>query len=266
MGGGDVEQINNIEIETLNRCNGRCSFCPVNVNQPQRKYAKMSEDLFRKIINELADMNYTKGISLFSNNEPFLDERIIEFHKYANEKLPRAVFWLFTNGTVLTLDKFLEIMPYLDGLIIDNYNDEKKLITPEIQKICDYIQGHPDLKDRVELHMRLQNEVLATRGGLAPNRIGDQDKYLVNASCTLPFRQLVVRPTGEVSLCCCDALGKYTMGDLNVQTIKEIWNSEKYKSIRAELTKNGRKNLLLCDHCDAPLNFGLYTERKRPIK
>lgn len=31
-----------IEIETLNRCNGKCSFCPVNVNEPQRPYHKMS--------------------------------------------------------------------------------------------------------------------------------------------------------------------------------------------------------------------------------
>ncbi len=57
----------------------------------------MTEELFRKIIDELAEMNYSNGISLYSNNEPFLDERIIDFHKYANEKLPPMQFLVFTQ-------------------------------------------------------------------------------------------------------------------------------------------------------------------------
>ena len=27
-----------IEIETINRCNGICPFCPINANEPQRPY------------------------------------------------------------------------------------------------------------------------------------------------------------------------------------------------------------------------------------
>lgn len=29
-----------IEIETINRCNGTCAFCPVNVNMPQREKSR----------------------------------------------------------------------------------------------------------------------------------------------------------------------------------------------------------------------------------
>ena len=105
-------EIKEIEVETLNRCNGKCSFCPVNALEPQRKYAKMSEQLFKKIIQELAEQNYSGTLSLFSNNEPFLDERIIDFYKYAREKLPGAKLSLFTNGSLLTLDKFKEIIVY----------------------------------------------------------------------------------------------------------------------------------------------------------
>ena len=49
---------NNIEIETVNRCNGTCSFCPVNKNQDPREYKKMPEELFKKIIKELKEINY----------------------------------------------------------------------------------------------------------------------------------------------------------------------------------------------------------------
>ena len=73
-----------IEIETLNRCNGKCSFCPINATAPQRQYAKMDEQVFKKIIDELSEMGFDRKVALFSNNEPFLDERIIDFAKYAS--------------------------------------------------------------------------------------------------------------------------------------------------------------------------------------
>ena len=205
------------------------------MNQPQRPYAKMTEELFRKIIDELAEMNYTNGIALFSNNEPFLDERIIDFHRYANEKLPHAVFHLYTNGSLLTFEKFLEIMPYLDKLIIDNYNDEGKINTPELEKIYAYIQEHHEYDKRVNFWFRLQNEVITSRGGQAPNKQGKNDSRAVRVFCALPFRQFIIRPTGKVSLCCNDPLGVYTLGDLNRQSISEVWNSEQYRKIRKEM-------------------------------
>ena len=210
----------------------------------------MTDDLFKKIIQELADINYSVSISLYSNNEPFLDERIIDFARYAREKLPNARFVMYTNGTLLTFGKFLEIAPCFDKFMIDNYNDNKQINTPELQKIYDYIQAHPEIQTRIFFSFRLQNQVLTSRGGQAPNKIDKNNKGAINVLCPLPFKQLIIRPTGEISLCCNDALGKYTMGDLNVQTISEIWNSEKYKSIRQEMLRNGRKNLLLCKDCD----------------
>ena len=234
----------------------------MNATQPQRPYAKMSEELFRKIIDDLADMNYSQGISLYSNNEPFLDERIIDFHKYAREKLPNAVFSMFTNGTLLTLDKFLEIMQYLDKLIIDNYSDELRITTPGLQEIYDYLQTHPELNARVKFWFRKQNEILTSRGGQAPNKKITKNPA-VNILCLQPFRQLVIRPTGELSLCCNDALGKYTLGDLRTQSISEAWNSEKAKAVRTEMLKNARKNLLLCADCDSLFAWNLVTNVKK---
>ena len=235
-----------IEIETVNRCNGKCPFCPVNVNQPQRPYAKMSTELFEKIISELAERDYEGRISLFSNNEPFLDERIIDFHHFARAKLPHAFFNLYTNGSLLSLDKFLAVIDDLDYLVIDNYNDQLQ-VNPSLQEVYDYLETHEELKSKVHFDFRLQNQVLLSRGGQAPNKKGVKG---LRARCLLPYRMMIVRPTGEVSLCCSDALGKYTLGDLNNNTVWEVWESENFNKIRQEMTKNGRKNLLLCKNCD----------------
>ena len=227
----------------------------------------MTEELFRKIIDELAEMNYSNGISLYSNNEPFLDERIIDFHKYANEKLPNAVFWLYTNGTLLTLEKFIEVMPYLDKLIIDNYNDQKEINSSELRKIYNYLQEHHEFDERVKFDLRPQTEIRTSRGGQAPNKQDMNDARAADVLCLLPFKQLVIRPTGEISLCCNDALGKYTLGDLNTQSISEIWTSDKYKAIRQEMLTHRRKNLMLCDKCDTIYTTSTlkpFLKRRRP--
>ena len=241
------ELFREIEIETVNRCNGICPFCPVNVHEPQRPYAKMTDELFHKIIQELADIHYTGQISLFSNNEPFLDERILAFHKYAREKLPDAFFNLYTNGSLLTLERFQELLKYCDRITIDNYNDDRE-VNPNLQDVYQYLHEHPELSEKVNFSFRLQNEVLLSRGGQAPNK--KNQARAENEICLLPFRQMIVRPTGEISLCCSDALGVYTMGDVKSQSLTSIWNSQKYEEIRHEMYVNKRKNLKLCNRCD----------------
>ena len=129
-----IPPINTIEIETINRCNNDCSFCPVNRNDDTRPFCKMSEELFKKIIDELAQNNYSGYISLFSNNEPLVDVRIFQFLKYAKDKLPNATHCMYTNGILLDDEKYIELVKYLDFLVIDNYDDDLKLL-PNVSEI-----------------------------------------------------------------------------------------------------------------------------------
>ena len=129
-----------IEIETYNRCNNICPFCPVNRNDDPRKPHFMDENLFNSIIDQLHHMDYRGYISLFSNNEPLLDKRIFRFIEIAKEKLPNAKHALFTNGLLLDVEKFLHLVNHLDLLIIDNYDDNFNLTGREIThfyKWCD---------------------------------------------------------------------------------------------------------------------------------
>lgn len=250
---GNVPLFNEVEIETINRCNGVCSFCPVNRNIDSRVEKKMSKQLFEKIIAELEEICYAGRLALFSNNEPLLDERIIEFSSYAREHLPKAKIHLFTNGTLLNLDIFLEIINYLDELIIDNYNQQLQLI-PSIKIIKEYVDscGDDTIRKKIKILLRKPNEILTSRGGDAPNR-----EKIIDVSedtCALPFQQLIIRPSGKVSLCCNDPLGKETLGDLTKETILDVWFGEKYRKIRENIAK-GRKYLKHCENCDTFMLF-----------
>lgn len=237
---------NHIEIETINRCNGSCSFCPVNHKADPREKKVMSEKLFQNIVNQLEELEYTGRFTTFSNNEPLLDERLIDFNRYAREHLPKAKMHLFTNGTLLTLDKFVKLIEVLDELIIDNYQQDLKLIKPcvEIEKYC---EEHPELKKKVTIDLRKPKEILTTRGGDAPNR--KQVASYAKDRCILPFKQIIVRPDGKVSLCCNDALGKYTLGDLTKESLIDVWYGPKFEMVRRCLYE-GRGNWGNCKFCD----------------
>ncbi len=234
-----------IEIETINRCNYPCKFCPVNKNIDKRPFKIMEIELFISMIEQLKEINYSGLISLFSNNEPLLDKRIVELCKITKEALPEAFLYLYTNGSLLTIDKLEALMKHLDKLIIDNYNDKRELIKP-VRKIYEYCSEKSIYFDKVEIYMRRQNEHLTTRAGQAQNRSKISP---LKSLCIYPFCQFVIRPDGKVSLCCNDALGKMTMGDLTRERIVDVWNGDKYKDVRNKIL-SGRRYLDLCYSCD----------------
>lgn len=236
----------NIEIETINRCNGECSFCPINRYSDPRMYKKMSQELYEKIIFQLKELNYSGSLGLYSNNEPLLDKRLEEFLKIARENLPKAKLYIFTNGKLLTEERTEELMKYLDKMVIDNYNDDLELI-PSVRKVYEYIQDKP-YKDRIKIFLRKENEILLNRGGESDNRSKAQRS--LKSSCVYLYEQMIVRPDGKVSLCCNDAFGKVTMGDLQKDTINDVWNGLKYRNYR-DMMLNGRGFHTMCRGCDS---------------
>lgn len=235
-----------IEIETINRCNGECPFCPVNRKDDKRPFALMEEETFKKIIDELSEMDYKGILALHSNNEPLLDKRLCEFVRYSREKLPMVHIYFFTNGTLLTVELFQKLEPYISRIDIDNYNDDLTM-NPPVQKIYEYCCQNNILSEKVNIILRKANEVLSSRGGMAPNK---RQADVVKEKCLLPFVQMVIRSEGKVSLCCNDAVGKFTLGDVKKQTLREIWFGRRYQEIRNSMINKGRIGISLCQKCD----------------
>lgn len=239
-----------IELETINRCNGACSFCPVNRKDDSREFKKMDEELFKKIVLELKELNFDGRLQLFSNNEPFLDKRIYDFAKFARENCDKAHISIFTNGTLLNLEKFKKIIDYVDTFCIDDYYTGERQFKNNIKEILKYCLDKPELKNKVIVQLIDQTAVRNNRGGKSKNR---HITYKLKTICKLPFIQVIVRPDGKLSLCCNDALGAYTLGDLTKDKLINIWNSKQYQIIREKLYKKGRDSIKLCEYCD---NFG----------
>lgn len=237
-----------VNIETINRCNSTCSFCTANVHAEKRPFMKIEDGLYRSIIDQLADWDYEGHLTLYGNNEPLLDPRIVELHKYAREKLPNSFIFMSTNGLILTLDKIREVQPYIDQLIINNYANEYKL-HDNIQEIYEYVSKHEDeFKDiEIVIQMRYLQEVLTNRAGSSPNKKATEKEY--TQSCLLPFTDLWITPNGKVGICCCDNLEITDLGDLNTQTLRECWSGPKISAVRKAVAQ-GRNHYPFCKNCD----------------
>ena len=248
MNGAEVPQPNVVNIETINRCNSTCEFCTANVNAEKRPLRKIDDALYYSIIDQLADWGYKGHLTLYGNNEPWLDTRIVEFHKYAREKLPDSYIFMSTNGLLLNVEKLLQIKPYINQLIINNYALEMKL-HKGVQEIYDYVKAHEkDFEDlEIVIQMRYLKEVLTNRAGSAPNK--QATEKVIKETCLLPFTDAWIMPNGKLGLCCCDNFEVTEMADLNTTPLKEAWASPKFMEVRRAIAE-GRQEYPFCKHCD----------------
>jgi radical SAM protein with 4Fe4S-binding SPASM domain len=216
----------------------------------------MEDDLYCKIIRDLASVGYNGRIAFHSNNEPFLDNNIVNRIKYARSACQKSHLFMYTNGTLLN-DNLLDMVANsgLNHLVVDWYSDNLTLdseIERMLRQTADVYSSRQQAF-RISVYVRKKTEILSNRGGNAPNKMasaGLDHSLLMKMGCTLPFRQIVIRPSGKISLCCNDVFGEATAGDLNENHIVDVWNGAFFSKIREELMRNGRSGLSICRRCD----------------
>lgn len=235
-----------VSIETINRCNNTCGFCPANRNSEMRPFKKMPEELFHKIIEELKEADYDGYLNLYVNNEPFMDVRIEEWYKYASEQLPHAKMLLYTNGLLVTINRFQKIIPYIDKMVINNYSETLEL-HPNIKELYDFVKNTPEYWNKdIVIQIRYIKEILTNRAGTAPNR---QKMIDSRKMCIMPFTDFTIFPDGQVGLCCSDALEKTNYGNVVEQSLLDIWTGSRYKELRSLIGKD-RSKYSFCKGCD----------------
>jgi len=79
-----------------------------------------------------------------------------------------------------------------------------------------------------------------------------------NTICAIPWVHLNIIPNGKVYPCCMTTDFTGYAGDLNNQTIEEIWNSDYMKKVRVEMINGEKPNM--CSRCfDSEQSSGFST-------
>lgn len=228
--------IQSVLIQTTQKCTRRCKHCFYG----QFDYTSneiMATETVRKILNDLRDMKYDGRVSLYANNDPLTDPRILMFVMEARTLLPRAYHFLQTNGDLLTSDLALQLLENLDMLQVNLYGNKK------------LPQGFPFEHPRTHVTNKMNRGLTewSNKGG----HLHGMGNSPSQTCCKNPFQQMYINPAGKVLICTADGFATQVMGNVQAESIADIWRGEPFQSVRNKLLTGERGTLPLCSRCDS---------------
>ena len=118
-----------VYIETSNRCNFNCSWCPTGHPSVSgvRPSGNMTIAMFGKILADLKELTAVAGrkikqIGLYWMGEPFMNKNILEFVRLTKQSGVTEKVHLTTNGSLISKENSREIINSgLDLLVVSIY-------------------------------------------------------------------------------------------------------------------------------------------------
>ena len=233
-----------VAIEVSSYCNRACSYCPVSKEEEKIPKMFMEMDLFKKIVKQLQDMNFKGSIMYHFYNEPLLDERLPEFISYVSENLPQCMSRVFSSGDFLTpqlADSLFDAG--LFDMVITDHNIRPgrvvKRIAPIIEKYGDKISMN-----------RLYEKPLMNRASSIELEDNIKVQKSVNGHCQSVYEELNITYTGDLLLCSSDYHRTQVFGNVNNNSILDIYRTPKFTAARKEII-SGQPYFEICRTCSS---------------
>lgn len=243
-----------LEIELASSCNLLCEYCP-------RRYLNnlngfINVELFKKIIDEASAYPQTI-IVLHRRGESLLHPDFNYILCYVAGKFKEVQ--IATNATLLDEDKFEPIVKAVTFISFsldtpENYNKTRyparyDIVEKKILKFLSYNNGRVKTQVSMVRTEKTCNEEMEKFKRLwkdKVDRIRIYEEHSMGGNfgatrnprknrrpCVMPFYELLIYDNGLVGRCNHDWAGE-AMGDLNKDSIAQVWSNEKYKRLRAE--------------------------------
>jgi len=253
---------NEINIELTNRCNKNCVPCGRRKLEklfPERKYEEdMDFELLKKIHAELPD---GMVIQFHNNGEPLLYPQL---SKAIDLFTTEHIVCLNTNGKLLR-ERSKDIIGNLHTMAVsvvedDEESNEQYLILRQFLKlkgdkspyVIIRILGKVDMERYVEI-AKQYNCLIATRTLHSPMGSFNYEKSVTipeNGICRDFLSKPCISVNGDFSICVrFDPYKEGVIGNVQTQSINEIWHSEiRIKWLRNHI-KGQRDKINLCSKC-----------------
>jgi len=235
-------ELSAVAIEISSLCNRKCKWCPN--SKQDREEAYLETELYYKIIADLEGFDGEICFHLY--NEPLLDKRLVEFIKYAKDKLPQVKPYIATNGDFMTYKLWGRLKDAgLSYALITQYDDK---VSRRIQNIQRELPDDNSFKVQIFSKKSYGNRA----GALEQTR---NNELPLSIPCARPFFQLCINYKGQAILCCNDYYGDVIPGDLHNTHWRDIWYGDILKYYRERLSHGDRASLPLCRSCDMGISF-----------
>jgi len=141
-----------IQIQTIDRCNGRCVMCPYTTKQHTGPANRMDPKLFVHIMKELKKTRTLRFMGIMLQNEPLMDsnlaDRVLDARRiHGNGVSINTV----TNGTLLTVKRAEELAQAGIDNVSVSINAFEKDTYNHIQQGLDYEKVTTNVEAALEL-------------------------------------------------------------------------------------------------------------------
>lgn len=270
-----------VDIEASSACNMRCPMCFTITDEYKKnvKLTVMKFDLYKKIVDECVEHG-AFSIRLSWRGEPTLNPNFVEMARYAKARGIKEVSSL-TNALELTPKMFEELVDIgLDWLTISfdgmGKTYEEIRAPAKFDEAVAKIRTFHEIKQRkgsVKPVVKIQGVWPAVKENpqafydtfrgivdqVAVNPLLDylrkdsERVYRKNFTCPVIWQRLAVGADGKVPFCIHDELSHHIVGDVNKQSIFEIWNGPLLREARdAHLRHEGVQKYEACAQCFMP--------------
>lgn len=256
----------------------------------RRPNGMMPFDLFRRIVDQIGAFDARlKMVNLYKDGEPLLHKQFPEMVQYLRQADVVEKIWVTTNGFPLSPELNARLaqcgLDYM-RISVNHVTDAGYLdITQRKVKYDDLVAGVADMFER-QRTFKIVAKILDT--GFSPDEIAKfcadfepiTDYYSIEyphgwsasgtmdfklgtdantfeggprvkkVACPLPFYMLGINWDGTVSLCNEDWMHQTVVGDLKMETLKEVWNGERLRAARLMHLEGRRAENIMCGNCD----------------
>jgi len=266
-----------VEVETSRRCNRTCAWCPNGEHPVRRRQELMDWTLFRRIVDELATLEYGGWLAFHNYNEPLLNRRLLDEIGYVRATAPAARAAIYSNGDVLTRELFDRLMSAGVGYLRVTRYPHRADTPPSFDAIRAWLR-RAGLADDFVWDFRavrqglaavidtpgMRVEVISPAIETAYNNRGGSVTMLpvlVKARterCLMTATSAVIDYRGRMKMCCCvypetPAHAGYVIGDLHTATFADLWWSQRMDAYRAGHARADWSLSPACTGCSQPL-------------
>ncbi|RMD98121.1 MAG: radical SAM/SPASM domain-containing protein [Calditrichaeota bacterium] len=276
-----------IDIQTQSGCNARCTFCGVG-REVNKIHGRMSDDLFKKIIDEVIEYPNLRRLDPYLLNDPLVDKRMPERIEYiarkkGKRKSPKVR--ITTNAGLLTEEMGYRLL-HAEGLDEINFSFhsiipevyEKMMFPLKFERVMGNIlrfkeqwNKYRGKKPRLNVWTvktqpvidNLKNEKaywkkvgigfkarkLDNRANKDIELLGLGDREFVRVPfCVIPFWRAWIMWNGDMIMCCVDQERTNLLGNCRDRSVKEVWTDPRYQELRRRWRTRELEGLL-CDEC-----------------
>jgi radical SAM protein with 4Fe4S-binding SPASM domain len=245
-----------IELNIIAKCNRSCFFCPISDKDFYKinNYSgRMEKDFFNRFVDDLKSINFSGKILFAALSEPLLHKDIGYFISILRKKLNNVSIEVVTNGDVLNASRLKNLFESgLNTLNISMYDGKE-----QIQSFEKMIKEAGVQKSNVILRRRYLEDgnygiTLTNKcGAIDIGEIAPVEELPLQKVCYYPFYHMMVDFNGDVMPCPHDWQKKGIIGNLNHNSIMEVWTGKKEEFLRRNLS-NSNRNIDPCKECDVP--------------